>query len=114
MRKNCSVCSACGADVAPKANFCPRCRVSFDGSPVPPAPPVKYHCLSCNADLPAGSAFCPKCGLTITHFYAPGEPLSQADTQRQYIQSLTRKQQTAWTWLILGLVITFLSWFVCR
>jgi len=113
-RRGCFVCSECGGDVAPKASYCPRCRMSFDGTPIPPAPAVNYHCLACNSDVPAGASFCPRCGAIITHFYAPGEPLSQQDTQHKYIQSLVSKQQTAWVWLIIGLVITFLSWFVCR
>jgi len=35
-RKGCTVCSMCGTAVAPESPFCPVCRGSFDGNPVPP------------------------------------------------------------------------------
>lgn len=114
MRRRCSVCSGCGADVAPNAPFCSSCRSSFDGQPVPPAPAAKYHCLSCGAYLPVGAGFCPKCGLRITHFYAPGEQLSPEDTNRQNIQRLLRQQQNLWWLLALGVGITLMGWFICR
>jgi len=39
VRRGCYVCSACGADVSPGAKYCPACRVSYDGGPVPATPP---------------------------------------------------------------------------
>lgn len=108
MRKSCWVCSECGANVPPKTPFCPRCRSSFDGSPVPPAPPTKYQCLTCNADVPTGAGFCPGCGARITQFYGPGEKAPAGIAQLQ-------AQQKFWsTMLVIGVVITLLSWFVCR
>ena len=114
VRNRCSVCSECGADVAPKAGFCPRCRASFDGKPVSPASPVDYHCTACGGDLPAGSAFCPKCGIRIARYYAPGEQLAPEDANRQQIRQLLHQQQVGWWILAIGLGLTFFGWFICR
>ena len=47
-------CSACGAQMAPGAKFCPECGKS---SVVAGAP-----CASCGTTIPAGAKFCPECG----------------------------------------------------
>ena len=48
-----AVCSACGAQIAAGAKFCPECGAKqATGS----------FCTSCGKAIPAGTKFCPECG----------------------------------------------------
>ena len=48
-----SVCSACGAQIAAGAKFCPECGAKQNAG---------SFCISCGHEIPAGTKFCPECG----------------------------------------------------
>jgi membrane protease subunit (stomatin/prohibitin family) len=48
-----TVCSACGAQIAAGAKFCPECGAKQA---------TESFCTSCGKPIPAGTKFCPECG----------------------------------------------------
>lgn len=48
-----AVCSACGAQIAAGAKFCPECGAKQNAG---------SFCTSCGKEIPAGTKFCPECG----------------------------------------------------
>lgn len=48
-----AVCSACGAQIAAGAKFCPECGAKQNAA---------SFCTSCGKEIPAGTKFCPECG----------------------------------------------------
>ena len=49
-------CSSCGADVGPKAKFCPECGQKLS---------AKKFCPECGKEVSASSKFCPECGQKL-------------------------------------------------
>ena len=49
-------CSSCGADVGPKAKFCPECGQKLS---------TKKFCPECGKEVSASSKFCPECGQKL-------------------------------------------------
>lgn len=69
--KNVKLCQNCGAELAEKAMFCPKCGAKQEV--IPPAPvqedkapqAAPSFCPECGTEMPADTTFCSNCGAQI-------------------------------------------------
>jgi len=58
------VCSRCGGEAKPGAQFCGKCGTPLAGMPVMTGTPAP-KCPKCGSSVNLGANFCPKCGNNL-------------------------------------------------